>query len=222
MFIPYQVDVPMSRWPISNFVLMGVIIGSSMVEILRLGLPWGEALVLDGWSLWGLAGHVFLHADLIHLVGNMIFLWVFGNAVCAKIGNIAYVFVFAGLAIASGTVHNWMDGSPAIGASGAINGIVGMYLIYYPLNDVSCFSLLGFHGVSFSVSSVWMILLWVAFDILGAVLGLGSVAYWAHLGGIAAGAGIAAVVLALGWVQMDPSERSLFDVLTGRNQVPFG
>ena len=58
--------------------------------------------------------------------------------------------------------------------------------------------------------------MWLLFDILGVVLGGGAVAYWAHLGGFAAGAAVAAGALAAGWVKMTPTERSLLDVIAGR------
>ena len=216
MIIPYQVDVPMSRWSISNFVLIGVISIHSLsvlfgAEIIPIG-----AMILDGWSLTGILGHVFLHGGLIHLIGNMIFLWVFGNAVCAKIGNTTYPLLFFILGLVAVTSHNLIDGNPAIGASGAINGVVGMYLIYYPRNKISCFYFVFFRGGSFSVSSFWMILLWLAFDIWGASTGGGTVAYWAHLGGFVAGASIGACTLALAWVEMTSTERSLFDILGSR------
>ena len=81
----------MSRWPIWNFALIIVTslvflyaaaVGSEPNEFYR--------FVLDGWNLSGMLGHLFLHADFTHLLGNMIFLWVFGNAICAKVGNFAY------------------------------------------------------------------------------------------------------------------------------------
>lgn len=216
MLIPYQVDVPMSRWPVMNFALIGVIsLFSLMVMFGGNGASVGE-LILDGWSPTGMFGHMLLHAGLIHLLGNMLFLWVFGNAVCAKITNVAYLplFIFFGLVAASS--HLVLDGAPAIGASGAINGVVGMYLILYPLNNVSCIWMFGFHGNTVSFSGMWLILLWLIFDLWGASTGGGGVAYWAHLGGFVAGAGIAVALLTTGMVVPTDSERSLFDVIAGR------
>ena len=216
MLIPYQVDVPMSRWPYMNFLLIGVVSLVSLAALMGVGEISGRQMVLTGWSPAGMFGHMLLHADMVHLIGNMLFLWVFGNAVCAKITNTVYLPFFVALGLVAAATHNLLDGAPAIGASGAINGVVGMYLILYPTNNVSCLWIFGFHGNTFSVSGMWLILFWLLFDIFGAVVGAGGVAYWAHLGGFFMGAGVAALMLARGWITMTQYERSLFDVFAGR------
>ncbi len=164
----------------------------------------------------GLLGHTLLHVGLFHLIGNMIFLWVFGNAICAKVGNLWFPLVYVGLSLAAGVTHILLDGDPAIGASGAINGIVGMFLVLYPLNDISCFYFVVLYWGTFTLSSFWMILFWLVFDIWGAAAGMGGVAYWAHLGGIGAGVALALALLSLGWLKTESYERSLIDVLRGR------
>jgi membrane associated rhomboid family serine protease len=215
MFIPYQVDVPMDRWPVGNVVLIGLISLSSIAALIGGEIRADSLLVLNGWSPVGALGYVFLHADFIHLIGNMLFLWVFGNAVCAKIGNIVYPPIFLALGVAAATAHNLFGEGPAVGASGAINGVIGMYLVLYPINEISCFWTFFYRGGTFSVSSVWMILLWLAFDIWGAASGGGNVAYWAHLGGFVLGAGATALAVAVRWIEMDPDEKSLLDVIRG-------
>jgi membrane associated rhomboid family serine protease len=109
-----------------------------------------ETLVLNGWSFPGLVGHVLLHAGLDHLIGNMIFLWVFGNAICTNTSNWLYLPVFLACTLIAAAVHVLADGSPAIGASGAMNGIVGIVLAMYPLNRVNVFWLFLVRGGSFS------------------------------------------------------------------------
>ena len=216
MLIPYQVDVPMSRWPIMNFALIGGITVVSLLTFIAGDTETVNRMVLHGWAPTGLFGHMLLHVGLMHLIGNMLFLWVFGNAVCAKITNIAYLPLFVALGLFAAATHNVLDGGAAVGASGAINGIVGMYLVFYPLNNVSCVWIFGLYGNTFSISGMWLILLWLLFDIWGATTGEAGVAYWAHLGGIAAGAGLASVMLAMGWTRMTTSERSIYDVLARR------
>ena len=215
MLIPLHVDVPMFRWPISNFVLIAAISVVSIYGFLVMGRSdFGplEPMVLDGWSLNGMIGHMFVHADVIHLFGNMLFLWVFGNAVCAKIGNLWYPLFFLLLGLLSAMTHNVLDGSPGIGASGAINGVVGAFVILYPLNEVRCALLLGVSFPVIDLSSMWVIGAFLLFDIYGAVTDSAGVAYWAHLGGFAVGAGVMLALVASRVITMHQSERSLLDV----------
>jgi rhomboid family protein len=218
--VPYHVDVPMRRWPWMNWVLIGVTVLFSIAGVsVKDPHGFGQELVLGGGSWLGLVGHVFVHLDVFHLLGNMLFLWVFGNAVCAKVGNIAYLFVYLGLGFLAGIVSSIVDPRPSVGASGAINGIVGMFVVWYLLNEISCwYGFWAFGGVSgtFSVSSFWMVLLWLGFDIWGAATGQGQVAYSAHLAGFGLGALLATLLLVIGIVVMDRDERSLLQVLSSR------
>jgi len=211
MFIPYRVDVPMRRWPISNFVIIAL---TSVAFIYQPSLSLDElqALVLDGWRPLGLFAHMWLHGDWLHLIGNMLFLWVFGNAVCAKVGNLVYPVLYVALGLAAAGVHVIFGGGLAVGASGAINGVVGAYLVLYPLNNISCLFLLGFRFIWFTVSSYWIILLFLAFDIWGAVRGGAQIGYHAHLGGFAAGLGLIALALAAGLLRMEMAEKSLIQL----------
>ena len=215
LLVPYGVDVTMYRWPVANFALIGVV---TAVSFAAFGAQPGEGLdllTLRGMGLAGLFGHVLLHGGVMHLLGNMLFLWSFGNAVCAKMGNWTFAGLFFLLGALAGTFHNLFDGAPAIGASGAINGVVGLFLVYFPRNDVQLFWTIFFRWGTFSLSAVWMILLWVAFDIWGAASGGGGVAYWAHLGGFASGVAIGIASLKQGWVKMTKTECSLLQVLSG-------
>ena len=215
MLVPYRADVPMSRWPIANWVALGLIV---LMFPLSMALSERQvlSLVLSGWSPAGLLGYMWLHAGAFHALGNMVFLWVFGNAVCAKLGNWVYLPVYVALGVAAGALHLLFSGAPVVGASGAINGIVGMFLVLYPINEITCFYWFGFWWGTFSISSYWLILLWFAFDILGAATGARGVAYMAHVGGFVAGAGLALLMLKSGWIRMDQDESSLLDVLRGR------
>lgn len=171
---------------------------------------------LKGWRLQGLLGHMWLHGGLFHLIGNLIFLWLFGNAVCSKIGNLFYLPAYLLLGIIAGISHILFSSGIAIGASGAINGIVGMYLVFFPENTISCFFILLYYPYRFSVSGYWIILLWFAFDILGAVTGGQQIAYFAHIGGFSAGFGLAILMLKKKWVEMERDEKSILDMLKHR------
>jgi len=221
--VPYHVDVPMRCVPWMNWVLIGLTVLFFPLCTTWDGLtPLGEALILGGGSGGGYLGHVLVHLDVFHLVGNMIFLWVFGNAVCAKVGNFVYPLLYFGLGLVSGLVSYFFDPRPSAGASGAINGIVGVYIVWYLLNEISCWWGFWFIGGgdagTIGVSSYWMVLLWFVFDIWGLFRGEGNVGYLAHLVGLAAGLLTGIVLLTTGLVKMEAGERSLLQVLAGEQE----
>lgn len=105
--------------------------------------------------------------------------------------------------------HLVFSDSPAIGASGAINGIVGMFLIFFWENEVDCIWLFFPVIRQFTISSYWIIGLWLVYDIAGAAMGGGGVGYFAHLGGFFAGVAMAVILLKLNLVTMCHDEESL-------------
>jgi membrane associated rhomboid family serine protease len=220
--VPYHVDVPMRCVPWMNWVLIGLTVLFFPLCVTWDGLtPLGEALILGGGSGGGYLGHVLVHLDVFHLAGNMIFLWVFGNAVCAKVGNLAYPLLYFGLGLVSGLVAYTLDPRPSAGASGAINGIVGVYVVWYLLNEISCWWGYWYFGSgdagTVGVSSYWMVLLWMAFDAWGLFWGRGNVGYVAHLAGLAAGFLTGVLLLVFRLVRMEEGERSLLHVLSGES-----
>ncbi len=220
LLVPYHVDVPMRCWPWMNWALIGLTVVLYPLCVSSDGLsPLGKHLLLGGKSWDGWFGHLLVHGDILHLLGNMVFLWVFGNAVCAKVGNFAYPFIYFGLGLLAGLVAYVIDPRPAIGASGAINGIVGMFIVWYLLNEISCWYGYWLFTVgnvgSFTVSSFWMVLLWLAFDIWGAIRGGENIGYIAHLAGFASGLILAVLLLVMRWVEMERGERSLLQVVSG-------
>lgn len=241
LVLPWKVDVPFERDPVTNWLLIASVVAVFMLEMIwKMDHPYiltpvdpgntqvqynptpFDPFVLHGFSnIRGLFGHMWLHANFLHIFGNMLFLWIFGNAVCQRIGNGLYLpmYLLAGLAAAG--AHILFSDEPAIGASGAINGVVGMYVVFYPLNEITClftlFPLIPFaYAAGFrliTISSFWMILLWLGFDIYGAAAGGGPVAYCAHLGGFAAGFVLAVLLLLTKRVRMGRYERSLLQIL---------
>ena len=218
MIIPLKVDVPLDRRPFTNYFLIASIIAAfgweMSVSNTRL------LLFIESQSFFSVVASMWLHGDIIHLVGNLLFLYIFGNAVCGKIGNLFYLPAFLIVGLLAELIHFLCDGTPSIGASGAINGIVGMYLIFFPLNSISCLFIFWVYYIrTFSVASYWMILLWFGFDIWGAVSDSAGVAYFAHIGGFLGGAGLASLLLVIGLVRMAELEKSLFDCLGWRIQA---
>jgi len=221
MLVPYGVDNPMSRLPIANWALIavnvvafvlqvtsGVVvesIGPFNVQVYRLIRDYG--LVPADFHWYQLLTMAFLHVNFLHLLGNMVFLWTFGNNVNDRLGHARYVafyLLFAVLAALGHLVSDYGSPIPCVGASGAISGVMGMYLAFYPVNDVRMFYFVIIKTGTFSCSSYWMIGLWVGFDIYEAVTGTGgSVAVWAHLAGFAVGFGSGLLMLWRGWTERD-------------------
>ena len=178
----------------------------------KVGNPIKKYMLWD-FSISSLFGYMWLHGDIFHIVGNLIFLWVFGNAVCSKIGDLMYGPVYIGLGVIAGIGGLIFKEVPGLGASGAINAIVGMYLVFFPRNEISCFYFISFRPGTFSCSSYWMVIYWLIFDILGMVLGGGRIAYGVHVTGFITGFGLAVAMLMIKLVVMEKDEESLLEVL---------
>ncbi len=217
MLIPYEIETLRQARPWANWLIVGACVLVSTIALLGGGdQAWVDVLILHGFSPPGLLGHVLLHADFMHLLGNMIFLWVFGNAICTNTNNGVYLLTFAGCALMAAVVHVVLDGSPAIGASGAINGIVGVTLAMYPLNRVYLFWWFMFRGGTFACRAWLIIVFWFLFDIFGVVVGGGTTAYWAHIGGFLGGLGFGMLALHRGWFQLtEYDNRSLLEIVRG-------
>jgi membrane associated rhomboid family serine protease len=146
-----------------------------------------------GWHT--LVSSMFLHGGWMHLLGNMWFLWIFGNNVEDSMGHARFAafYLLCGLAAAALQIAFQPDsGVPMVGASGAIGGVMGGYIVLYPRVRVQAAVVLGFYVSRFRVSAGIMLGYWFLIQLLGGVSGLGhrggGVAFWAHVGGFAAGA----------------------------------
>ena len=218
MIIPLEIETLEQEKPWANYAIIAL---SSLISLFALyggGFETGsiDPLILDGYQPIGMVGHILLHGDFFHLLGNMVFLWVFGNAICTNTNNPSYLGIFLFCTLTAALTHNIADGSLAIGASGAINGIVGMTLAMYPKNRVYFFYwIVVFVGKS-SCKAWHLILLWFLFDIYGFVSGGGTIAYAAHLGGFFGGLAMGLLGLKFGWFELtEYDNRSLLDILTG-------
>jgi membrane associated rhomboid family serine protease len=162
--------------------------------------PMGEgmACVVDaGREPSHLVTHMFLHGSWMHLIGNVWFLWIFGNNVEDSMGHARFVifYVLCGLAAAFLQVFVTPDsGVPMVGASGAISGVMGGYVVLYPRARVYTILPLGFIITSVAMPAWTMIGYWALIQLFSGVVSLGAqgeagggVAFWAHLGGLIAG-----------------------------------
>lgn len=217
LILPYEIETLRDQKPWMNWLLMGLAVIASVwwwTSAEELEDPY--LFLLSDWRPVGLITHLFLHADIIHLFGNLAIMWVFGNSICSNAGNWAYLALFITMGVMAGFAHMTASDVPALGASGAINGIVGVALAMYPLNQVSIFIL-------FIIRPIWvtwrlwvLVILWLAFDIWGAVRGTGQVAYFAHLGGLVAGVTMGLLGLKNRWLELTEwDNRSLLEILRG-------
>ena len=210
MFIPYAVDTSFEHRPVVNWLIFS---GLILAFLLQKKIPAvRELFVPDGWGIIGLFGHNWLHTNIVHLIGNLLFLWPFGNAVCAKIGNKHYLGLYLLLCLLGGIVHLILSDKMAFGASVAINGIVGMYIVLFPENSISCFFPLP-RPVTLGVPGFFVILMWFVFDIIVAMFGVQGVTYFAHIAGLGAGFGLAVWALKKKWLLMEQNEKSLLQML---------
>jgi membrane associated rhomboid family serine protease len=140
---------------------------------------------------------MFLHGGWLHILGNMWFLWIFGNNVEDAMGwrRFAVFYVLCGLAAATmQVVTNPGSPVPMIGASGAIGGIMGAYIVLYPRVHVQMLVFLGFFITTIAVPAFVMLGYWFAVQLLSGLGSLGGtgggVAFWAHVGGFLTGAAL--------------------------------
>jgi membrane associated rhomboid family serine protease len=171
-----------------------------------------SVFVLESWGITGLLGHNWLHSNIIQLIANLLFLWPLGNAVCSKLGNKIYPVFYFDLCLIGGVIHVALGGGPVLGASMAVSGIVGMYLVLFPENSISCYFLLP-HPVEFSISGYWVIFLWFVVDIFGAIIGVNRICFCAHIVGFGSGFGLGVLMLKKKWLVMERDERSLLQLL---------
>jgi len=136
---------------------------------------------------------MFLHGGILHVAGNMLYLWIFGNNIEDSMGRIRFVFFyFLCGAIAAGTHALANAGStvPMIGASGAISGILGAYLMLFPRARVLTLVILGFYIRTIEVPAMVVLGFWFVLQFLNALISAGTgagVAWYAHVGGFIAG-----------------------------------
>jgi membrane associated rhomboid family serine protease len=147
---------------------------------------------------------MFLHAGLLHLAGNLLYLWIFGAAVEEVLGHGRFALLYAVCGLAAAAVQVASDPSsfaPTVGASGAVSGVLGAYAVTHPTRPLQLL------WPPLRVPAALFFAAWVGLQVLsglGAVRGGGGgVAWWAHVGGFAAGAALGRAM----WVRKPPAAR---------------
>ena len=210
--IPLRDDNPAGLTPVLTWALIGlctaVFIWQSLLTeadaeraVLALGaipaVVLGQAELapdlvwVPSWAT--LLTSMFMHGGLFHLLGNMLYLWIFGNNVEDAMGHGRFLIFYRVCGLAGAAAHVWSDpGSaiPMVGASGAISGVLGAYLLLYPHARVLVGVPIGFYGHTLYLPAVAVLGFWLVLQILNAVLTSpegGGVAWLAHMGGFIAG-----------------------------------
>ena len=215
---PLRDDIPPERTPYVNYVLIALNAAGFLYE---LSLPppafaallhdWGlvplRMLSGEAWAIQpaGLAGslvtHMFLHGGWMHALGNLWFLWIFGDNVEDALGHVRYLlfYLLAGVGAALGQYMIATTSMvPMIGASGAISGVLGAYLLLYPRARIQSLWIIIIIPrvlvlpVSLYLGIYFIMQLTSAFGQLGAVVE-GGVAFWAHIAGFVSGCGMIAL-----------------------------
>lgn len=239
-FLPLYDDNPTHAPPYVTLFLIGVSTGAFLWE---LGQPSQKALalslgvipaVLFGYARLAPSLHIvpawatlftsmFLHGGWMHLGGNMLFLWIFGNNVEDALGRGRYTLLYFASGVAAALTQAMMNPSshvPMIGASGAIAGVLGAYLVMYPRANVHCFVWI---IIFFRIVTVpaWILLgLWFGAQLvsgLASTQAAGGVAVWAHVGGFATGLFLVMLLRPAGVVLLRPSRSRGFAAVRPRD-----
>lgn len=202
----------MQRIPWVNYGLIGA---NVLIFVFQMSNGTSAGLLLQPFDLrwYQLITSAFLHADPLHLIGNMVFLWVFGNAVNDRLGHAGYLGAYLGLAILGDVGYLALGGDrPCLGASGAICGVVGAFFILLAGTRVKVILLMR-RIVSrvLELPALLVIGFWILEDVAYmAYQPHSGVAYSAHVSGYIAGAILASVALAARWVERTPDDITSF------------
>src|SRR4030042_2262262 len=149
--LPIRTSIRPWRTPYANYALIAI---NFAVFLLQFHIdpqthhlafrPWVEQFMLTPIHphLWQFVSYAFLHSNIWHIIGNMFFLYLFGNNVNDKLGHIGYVCLYLAGAVFSGIGHALMVNNPALGASGAVATVTGAYLVLFPQTLITVFYLL--------------------------------------------------------------------------------
>lgn len=187
--------------PAGNYVIMMLVIAAFAIQIYcDPKQQYLNGLILERLSFSGILGYMWLHMSGVHIVGNLITLWIVGRYVSLKIGNVNYLLSYVCLGIAAAIVHFLCDGRPTIGASGAIMGVLGMHVVL-------CFRRFGILGP-------WLILAWFVLNLTAGIIGGYPTSYMAHVGGFLGGMLLANVLILLNIVECSDTDQKLVRILS--------
>ena len=210
--IPIRDEIKTHRTPIVNYALVVINVLVFLWMFLNSGnlesIYYEYALIpsnfLNGIDLGDVKDiftSMFMHGGWMHLIGNMLYLWIFGDNIEDRLGHIGYLIFYLVGGIAAALLQTLISPSsqiPMVGASGAIAGVLGAYLVLYPNSRVYTFIPIGFYARVRLVPAVVVLGLWFLLQLISGVGSLGALdqggtAYFAHIGGFIFG-------LIVGWM----------------------
>ncbi len=201
---PIRDHNPSGRTPYVTYTLMAanIMVFLSYVSLFN-DTPALNAFFIDwamiparlsaGQGMETLVTSMFLHGGFMHLAGNMLFLFIFGDNIEDEMGHVPFLVFYLATGVLAGLAHYYsapLSGVPTVGASGAIAGVMGGYLLLYPKARVDILLILIVFFRIFSIPAWIMLALWFGMQFLGGIgtdPETGGVAYWAHAGGFVAG-----------------------------------
>lgn len=146
------------------------------------------------WPAWTtIFTSMFMHGGWSHILGNMVYLWVFGDNIEDTLGHLGYLVFYLVCGVAAALAHTLsepLSDIPTLGASGAISGVLGAYLVLFPRNQVNTVVFLGYFVRVVALPALVVLGFWIVLQVFNSATqqaGGDGVAYWAHIGGFAAG-----------------------------------
>jgi len=205
--IPFRDDNPSQSFPFVTITLIVInvlvffyqlylqSIGQLDAFIAQAALTPYLVITQPGVATWGdVFTSMFMHGGWLHLGGNMLYLWIFGDNIEDTLGHGLYLIFYLACGVAADVAHILSGPSstvPTLGASGAIAGVLGAYLLLYPQARIQTLLFLFRFIRVVSLSALWVLGFWFVLQLFTGVLSLGGegggVAYFAHVGGFVAG-----------------------------------
>lgn len=208
--IPLRDTIPSSRFPIVTLCLIGI---NALVFLAEIGLtPQAQAYFFQQWGVVPLRfthprlqanyatllSSMFIHGGWMHIIGNMWTLWIFGDNVEDRMGRGGFLLFYVLSGLAAGALHivtNPASTVPTVGASGAIAGVMGAYLLLFPHATVVTLVPIFFFLQVIELPAVFFLVFWFLIQLFSGTLSLaaagaqqaGGVAWWAHIGGFVVG-----------------------------------
>lgn len=208
--IPIRDEIKTRQTPVVTYILIAINVIVFIIE-LNFGSDMDAMMykyamipseVTTGFDLGDVSNiftSMFMHAGWTHLIGNMLYLWIFGDNVEDRLGHFKYLVFYLAGGVVAAFAHIAINPSsqvPTVGASGAIAAVLGAYLVMYPRSRIYTFIPFGFFLRLRLLPASLVLILWFVMQLFNGVLSIGSsdvggTAFWAHIGGFVFGAFVA-------------------------------